>query len=228
MHRYSGVAWSWSERPEIVHVVTEWNRMEYQPSSSKVPSKICYKGNQVFWGFNIPPGEKPLQWFKLLLLREEDMKLSKMDTAKIESPFISETRAMLKNLGKSAEEVVSDYLGLLWKHLLEAIRSSMGASADSLPMRVVLTFPAIWPVYAQSRMRQVAVTAGIMDPRQGGETKLDLCAEPEAAAIAVMDDTDGQPVAVRFGPDQVESTANLYRAEIYLWSAMLEVEPQIS
>ncbi len=170
----------------------DWDGIEGQKTSAKVPSKMFYKDNQIRWGFNIPPEEKPLQWFKLLLLREEDL-----DAGIRGSPYIKEAREMLKKLNKTAEDVVSDYLGLLWKHLLRAIQRVLGqASVDGMPFRVVITFPAIWPLYAQSRMRQAAHTAGILDHRHGGETKLHLCPEPEAAAVAVMDDTDGHPVEV--------------------------------
>ncbi|KAH6702000.1 hypothetical protein BKA61DRAFT_561267 [Leptodontidium sp. MPI-SDFR-AT-0119] len=192
---YSGIAWGWSERPEAVNVVMDWDGIEGQKTSAKVPSKIFYKGDQVKWGFNIAPEEKPLQWFKLLLLRDEDIGPPYMDVGVRDSAYIKEAREMLKKLNKSAEDVVADYLGLLWKHLLKAIRTALGqASVDGQPFRVVITFPAIWPLYAQSRMRQAAYTAGILDQRHGGETKLTLCPEPEAAAIAVMDDFDGHPV----------------------------------
>ncbi len=104
---------------------------------------------------------------------------------------------MLNKLHKTAEQVVADYLGLLWKHTLKVVKMELGEAAlEGLPFRVVLTFPAIWPVYAQSRMRQAAETAGILDNRHAGETILDLCPEPEAAALAVMDDHDGRPVEV--------------------------------
>ncbi|KAK0100415.1 hypothetical protein ONS95_008363 [Cadophora gregata] len=192
---YSGIAWGWSERPEVLNVVMDWDGIEGQKTNVKVPTKILYKGNQIKWGFDIPPDEKPLQWFKLLLLREEDMVPPYMDAEVRNSAYLKEAREMLLKLNKSAEAVVADYLGLLWKHLLKSIRTTNGqASIDGQPFRVVITFPAIWPLYAQSRMRKAAYAAGIMDPRHGGETELTLCPEPEAAAIAVMDDFDGHPV----------------------------------
>jgi len=170
-----------------------WEDIEGQKLSAKVPSKILYKGDQIRWGFDIPPDEKPLQWFKLLLLRDEDM-----DEGVRDSTYIKEAKEMLNRLHKSAEDVIADYLGLLWKHVLKELRIDLGeAAVDGQPFRVVITFPAIWPLYAQSRMRQAAATAGILDPRHGGETKLSLCPEPEAAALAVMDDFHGHPVEVR-------------------------------
>lgn len=114
------------------------------------------------------------------------------------SVYIREAKSMLKALNKSAEDVVADYLRLLWKHALNDMKmSTLGeAGLDGQPFRVIITFPAIWPLYAQSRMKQAAQNAGILDSRHAGETKLHLCPEPEAAALAVMYDTDGHPVEV--------------------------------
>ena len=47
-------------------------------------------------------------------------------------------------------------------------------------------------------MRQAANDAGITAMRLSGPTELHLIAEPEAAALAVMDDNSGHVVEVRF------------------------------
>lgn len=152
---------------------------------------------QIKWGFDIPADQKPLQWFKLLLLRPEDMKQPLVDDNIRNSSYITETREMLKLLNKTPQDVVADYLRLLWQHIIKDIKRSHGdARVDRVPFRVVLTFPAVWPLYAQSFLKQAATLAGIKDLRPGGETKFDLCPEPEAAALAVMDDFGGHPVEV--------------------------------
>ncbi|KAF8853226.1 actin-like ATPase domain-containing protein [Acephala macrosclerotiorum] len=192
---YSGAAWIWSGRPDEIQVVKHWNGVGVRRTSGKVPTKILYKENTIKWGFDIPPEEKPLQWFKLLLLREEEPKHPYMDDKIKDYRLIKDARQELKRLNKSAEDVVADYLRLLWHHVLEEIKRVAGKSVvESHPFRVVLTFPAIWPVYAQSRIRQAATIAGILDDRNSGETRLNLCAEPEAAALAVMEDFQGTPV----------------------------------
>ncbi|ENH61131.1 Mitochondrial-type heat shock protein 70 [Fusarium oxysporum f. sp. cubense race 1] len=56
------------------------------------------------------------------------------------------------------------------------------------PFHVVITLPAIWPPYAQQRMKQAAKTSGILDARSCGETKLCFISEPEAAALATIKD----------------------------------------
>jgi molecular chaperone DnaK (HSP70) len=164
-----------------------------------VPSQILYINGQTKWGFDIPADRKPLQWFKLLMLRPEDMKQPLMDDKIRDSTYIKEAREILTQLNKTAEDVVADYLRLLWQHVVRDMKKSRGeATVDSIPFRVVITFPAVWPLYAQSRLKQAATIAGIKAPRSCGETKLDLCPEPEAAALAVMDDYDGHPVDVSY------------------------------
>jgi len=195
----SGAAWAWSGRAGDHRVVKHWDSVDAQRrTSGKVPTQILYKGNEIKWGFNIPPEEKPIQWFKLLLLRPEDMKQPFMDDRIKDFRYVKVAREELRRLNKSAEDVVADYLKMLWQHILADMKRDLGdASVDGQPFRVVMTFPAIWPLYAQSRMRQAATMAGILDHRDCGETRLDLCAEPEAAALAVMEDNEGTPVDVR-------------------------------
>lgn len=198
---YSGAAWAWSARSGDHRVVKHWDGIGAQRTSGKVPTRISYKGNETKWGFNIPPEEKPIQWFKLLLLRPEDMKQPFMDDKIKDFRYIKEAREELRRLNKTAEDVVADYLKLLWQHIIADMKRDLGtsgaAAVDGQPFRVVMTFPAIWPLYAQSKMRQAATMAGILDHRNCGETRLDLCAEPEAAALAVMEDCEGAPVDVR-------------------------------
>jgi hypothetical protein len=192
--------------------VRNWESIGGQKTEAKVPSQILYKGDQIKWGFNIPPDEKPLRWFKMLLLRDEDMELKVHD-----STYIKEVREMLKKLNKSAEDVVADYLRLLWKHVLKDMKMALGhAAVDGQPFRVVITFPSIWPLYAQSRLRQAAYMAGILHNRPAGETVLHLYPETEAAALAFMDDFDGHPVEVRHSIlNQVTTKLTISRVEIF-------------
>lgn len=105
---------------------------------------------------------------------------------------------MLAKLNKTAMDVVIDYLRLLWLHALKAAKKVRGDGVvDGANINVVITVPAIWPAYAQSRMRLAAQSAGITKRTSyGAETKLEFCAEPEAAALAVMHDAGGRPVLV--------------------------------
>jgi molecular chaperone DnaK (HSP70) len=60
-------------------------------------------------------------------------------------------------------------------------------------LEVVITLPAIWPHYAQARMRKAARDAGILDDHVAGPTTLRFISEPEAAAIATLQDMTDRP-----------------------------------
>jgi molecular chaperone DnaK (HSP70) len=59
---------------------------------------------------------------------------------------------------------------------------------DHLPFRVVLTIPAFWPPYARAAMWEGAERAGILADRPCGSTTLELVSEPEAAALAILNE----------------------------------------
>ena len=108
-------------------MVKFWDGIGGQRISGKVPTRISYKGNQANWGFNIPPEEKPIQWFKLLLLRPEDM-----DDKIQDYRYIKEAREQLLKLNKLAEQVVADYPRLLWRHIIKDMKLTLrDAAVDS-------------------------------------------------------------------------------------------------
>jgi molecular chaperone DnaK (HSP70) len=132
----------------------------------------------------LPEGKLPLKWFKLLLLDEEDM-----DEKIRDSTQIKKAKELLAQTGKTAVEVISDYLYFLWNHALENIvRDFSEEGVDGTPFRVVITVPAVWNQKANARMRKAALAAGILDSRLAGETILHIVSEPEAAALATFED----------------------------------------
>lgn len=108
-----------------------------------------------------------------------------------EEKVVEVTRAQLKNLRKTAVEVISDYLRFLWKHILERLRIRLTAPAlDNMALKIVLTVPAIWDHNAQQQMLSAATTAGMLDYRSCGQTEITLLAEPAAAALATYFDSE--------------------------------------
>jgi len=94
---------------------------------------------------------------------------------------------MLAETKKSATDVIADYLGGLWKHILATIQRARSKSViDALAFHVVITVPAIWPDYARMAMTEAATKAGILNVRPAGLTKLTFAPEPEAAALATL------------------------------------------
>ena len=134
------------------------------------------------WGYTIPPDADPIRWFKLLLLREEDL-----DSELRESEFMLRGRKMLRESGKTATDLVGDYLGLLWKHVLDTIYKAHGKSViEAMAFHVVITVPAIWKDYARQGMEEATRKAGILTARPAGPTTLAFAPEPEAAALATL------------------------------------------
>lgn len=95
----------------------------------------------------------------------------------------------MKRLNNHAIEVISDYLRELWKYTLDCIERAEGASIVELStFKVIVTLPAIWPAYAQIRMREAIQKAGILNFRNAPDTTLEFISEPEAAALATLQD----------------------------------------
>ncbi|KAI0124242.1 hypothetical protein BJ170DRAFT_712255 [Xylariales sp. AK1849] len=191
---YSGVAWLFCKdkaNPGRPEVVTRWlSTLARNADRQKVPSKIHYDPNSgdVTWGYNIPTDVVPLQWFKRLLLDQGDIQEHLR-----ESPHLKTAREMMVALGKTPVEIIGDYLGQLWKHIMQEIEDEKGANhVRGTPIHVVITVPAIWKDYTRDRMRQAASHAGILEKRLIGNTTLSFISEPEAAALATVPELEGR------------------------------------
>lgn len=207
--RYSGAAWAYSKQPDDIKIVTNWDSQEFQNcDKGKAPSRIAYgtvsaatspdesgrsserSDINLSWGYGIAEDEiEFVEWFKLLLLDEDDLSAQHPDSLQLKR-----ARSLLQRAGKTAVQAVADYLRMLWAHTLKDIEKDLGeVAAEGLPFCVVLTVPAVWTARAVGRMRQAASKAGILDGRLAGETALYFVSEPEAAAIATFDDLKVRP-----------------------------------
>ena len=123
MCRYSGAAWATIAdfESEQINLITTWPGTGRE--EGKAPTELYYEQGQVMWGYTIPPDAEPLRWFKLLLLREEDLAPELR-----QSEFILRGRKLLREHNKSATDLAADYLRLLWKHILDTIYKARGES----------------------------------------------------------------------------------------------------
>jgi len=192
---YTGVAWTTSPEPKAadIHLVKNWKSIQYvNAERGKSPTAISYPGPGGLapaWGYEIPLDVKPIQWFKLLLLDDADLQDHLRDARQLQ-----EARQALTSAGRSAVEVVADYLRCLWAHVLRSVENGTSANfVKNSPFRIVITVPAIWKSYVRERMRQAASLAGLLDPRgpNAEPSDLDFISEPEAAAIATFADMRG-------------------------------------
>jgi hypothetical protein len=182
-YRYSGAAWATIadfERGQI-NFVTSWP--DNGREEGKAPTEIWYDENdEPAWGYSVPADVEPFRWFKLLLLRTEDV-----DPELRQSDFLARSTRMMEESGKTPVSLVTDYLRLLWAHVMSAIERARGESVvEALAIHVVITVPAIWKSYARRDMEVAAQRAGILDVRRAGDTKLTFAPEPEAAALSTL------------------------------------------
>ncbi|OQE47198.1 hypothetical protein PENCOP_c001G01352 [Penicillium coprophilum] len=179
---FSGAAWATLDDFENneINVITSWP--DHGRDEAKAPSKLLYEDGKVTWGFGVPGDADPIRWFKLLLLREEDLS----DEVR-QSEFVLRARKMLRETGKSATDLVADYLKGLWQHTLETIyKTRTETVVDAYIFNVVVTVPAIWKGYARDAMEEAFEKAGILEDRPAGATTLAFAPEPEAAALVTL------------------------------------------
>ncbi|KAK0728618.1 hypothetical protein B0T26DRAFT_768300 [Lasiosphaeria miniovina] len=179
---FSGAVWATAAdlKSNQVNLITDWPGTDEE--DAKAPTELFYEDDKVLWGYEIPADADPIRWFKLLLLKDEDLHKNLKS-----SELLLRARRMLRENGKTAIDLISDYLRLLWQHILESIHKVYGEPVvDAMPFHVVLTVPAIWKNYARQGMQRAAKAAGILDHRPAGPTKLSFAPEPEAAAMSTF------------------------------------------
>jgi molecular chaperone DnaK (HSP70) len=115
-----------------------------------------------------------LRWFKILLEPEHGYR---------ETPEqVIQARKTLADINKTAQDVVADYLRLLWSYAQEHIRRHTPKDdEDMYSIKAVITVPAMWSDIAKQRTREAAEAAGIPGD-------ISLVSEPEAAALAEFKD----------------------------------------
>lgn len=182
---FSGVAFAYSGQPDDISVITSWDTEYNQCSDSgKVPTLLEFNfvDDIEQWGYGIPPGKEVLQWFKLLLLKEEDVPLEVSQTKQYKQLVRCQ-----KKIGASPVDLVACFLRFLWKHALEQIDAQLGSTLSNVcRFHIVFTVPAIWPHYVQDNMMKAASLAGLFEDRDAGVTSHVFMSEPEAAALAAL------------------------------------------
>lgn len=163
-----------------INLITSWpgNGLE----EGKSPTELYYEHGKIMWGYDIPTDADPVRWFKLLLVKQDDL------TQELRmSEYLLRGRKMLQETGKTAVDVIADYLELLFKHTISQIIKARGKSVvDALRFHIVITVPAIWKSYARQGMEKAAKKAGFLRWRAAGETTLTFAPEPEAAVLSTL------------------------------------------
>jgi molecular chaperone DnaK (HSP70) len=178
-----------------VEVVTNWPGKAGTNTDlfEKVPSKIAYRDENpdatkakspggVLWGYEVKPSSVSYSWTKLLLDHQTERPDYDDTTNGVSEE--SEDRGLLRlPNGKTAVEVVTDYLRKLYKHCMKTLEKHYATFLGITPIEFWFTMPAIWSDQAQNATRQAALKAGF------GSRPLDtirMITEPEAGVLAAM------------------------------------------
>ncbi|QPC70663.1 hypothetical protein HYE68_001415 [Fusarium pseudograminearum] len=178
---YSGVSWARSTDPNNITPIKGWPAEDHR-NRNEIQVPTLYDIESGKWGYLITPDMKPIKWFKLLLLKDEDIKNEEGGSSR----QLRETIEILKTSAANITpvQVVGLYLRAVWSFTYASLKSMV--DIDNLPLHVAITVPASWPDYAKNSMRQAAKIAGITKHRPIGETTLITVEEPEAAALASL------------------------------------------
>lgn len=109
----------------------------------KVPSAIDFsrrdRSGRPLWGNAAKGHPDSLEWFKLLLVDEDDLPAEVRN-----SDQVRQARAFLDELGLTAEEAISEYLKPMWACCLEKMKRAVSeTTVDKSRIHIVITLPAI-------------------------------------------------------------------------------------
>ena len=150
---HSGVSWAVNGGSQAIRVITDWpNPAAQNPSNDKVPSTISYAdARPPKWGYLVDLTDESFRWVKILL--EENDKYNTL----VEQ--VKNSNTLLRKLNKTAQEVVAEYLKLLWDYTLNDIKKFHPKYQDIFGLRVVLTVPAMWSPAAKHKALQATQEA---------------------------------------------------------------------
>ncbi|MCJ1395385.1 hypothetical protein MMC18_008269 [Xylographa bjoerkii] len=186
---FSGVAWTLSNDPGKLNIISSWNDKKGRKfNSRKVPSATGYdsSGSVASWGFDVDDKHRQPQWFKLSVSQTVKSQVI------INCPEMTESVANMKLLKKSPLGIIEDYLSRLWNHAAIELQHQLGeASFKSYQRIVIFAVPTVWEPWTLRAMKEAVVHAGFLPD----ETNLVLVAEPEAAAFSIFADLNalGRP-----------------------------------
>lgn len=181
------MSWAVNEGTRKINVIRNWPdpKAPGPLTSNKVPSVVTYNIHKLHevldWGFGAIRGHdrqhesEPFEWFKLLLQPESLDEHKAADVLEI-----TKLRALLDKYDKTAEEVTADYLKCIWGYTKKQLRRQLGSKfMVEYCARVIFTIPAIWEPGTHSKVRKLALRAGLPE-------KIHFVQEPEAAAMEVL------------------------------------------
>jgi molecular chaperone DnaK (HSP70) len=138
--------------------------------------------NIISWGYAVSPEHDIVSLFKLLLAPS-----SVLPQSTSSSPLFKAVESKIRDLHKSAMELVSMYLGELWDHF---VVSDTISAEDPTGLQIYITIPAGWPDSVRKQMTGALDKAGIITWAPG--CRVEYLREPQAAAHAMVHDLQQQ------------------------------------
>lgn len=194
---YTGISFAMIEGTEFT--IDEWPRdsfYEYPPEKTetalKVPSQIAYptKNSKLVkqaWGYQIDSRTARCAWMKLLLDKNETVK--EYDDPNLRDDIDSMILSMPGD--KNVEAVTADYLREIYEYAKMKISDQLSQAIDEINIHFWFTMPAIWGPLAEKKTLEAAKEAGF--GVDGRRDTISVIKEPEAAAFAVLWDTELDP-----------------------------------
>lgn len=175
-----------------VQVVTDWTGgARRNEQHEKVPTKIAYAAENEglehdVWGYEVEPWMSSYTWFKLLL--DSNATATEFDNPHLQKMQEKEGNGLLRTPGnKSAQEVTTDYMRFLYKHIMAKLAKTYTREAVKVTtIHFWFTHPANWTDEASSNTRDAAEAAGFSDR---AIDELFMITEPEAAAMAILSES---------------------------------------
>lgn len=173
-----------------VQIITDWpgNTGRNNDFLEKVPSSIAYQAENGdknlrgdLWGYEVKPTHVNCSWTKLLLDRHA--RPTEYDDRNL-GATVEDGLFRLPAGGKTAADVVTDYLSKLYEHCMKILRQHYAEFLTVTPVEFWLTVPAMWSPNAENTTRESAKKAGF-GSRPNDTIK--MISEPEAGVIAAID-----------------------------------------
>lgn len=171
-----------------VQIITDWpgNTGRNNDFLEKVPSSIVYQAENGdknlrgdLWGYEVKPTHVNCSWTKLLLDRH--VRPTEYDDKNLGATV--EDGLFRLPAGKTAADVVTDYLSKLYEHCMKILSRHYAEFLTVTPIEFWLTVPAMWSPNAENTTRESAKKAGF-GSRPNDSIK--IISEPEAGVIAAI------------------------------------------
>jgi hypothetical protein len=186
-----GLAYAYGTNdPDRIITLTEWPGENHE-TQEKTPTKISYATENPStgdrWGYQVQGTEISYAWFKLLL--DPTIVPAEFDDPRLQKAISS--RLLALPLGKTAKDVVTDYLGHVREYTMARFEETMLETAlEQTPIRFVITVPATWSHQARQDTRECLIKSGF--PRSEADEIL-VIDEPESAALSVIRSMENSP-----------------------------------